>query len=167
VRTATAEDAGGIARVRGQTWRAAYSHIFTREQLDSISEDEDAERWSRSLSEGRPRGGTLVAVGAEGDVQGFASFGSEWRGESTEIGELYAIYVLPEASGRGVGQALMHDTLGRLRSDKFDEAILWVLEDNPRTRRFYELAGWRADGTSRDEDWLGKPVCEVRYRVAL
>ena len=46
-------------------------------------------------------------------------------------------------------------------------AALWVLEDNPRTRRFYELAGWSCDGGSKDEEWLGTSVREVRYRINL
>jgi RimJ/RimL family protein N-acetyltransferase len=61
----------------------------------------------------------------------------------------------------------MRETLGRLRAETFHDAVLWVLEDNPRTRRFYELAGWRADGAVKDEEWLGKPVREVRYRITL
>jgi GNAT superfamily N-acetyltransferase len=53
------------------------------------------------------------------------------------------------AGGGGAGQALMAALLRALRDERFQEAILWVLEDNPRTRRFYELAGWGADGAVR------------------
>ena len=69
--------------------------------------------------------------------------------------------------GRGIGHALMAETLSRLRADGFSEAILWVLEDNPRTHRFYELAGWRADGASKDEEWLDRTVREIRYRISF
>ena len=82
------------------------------------------------------------------------------------MGELFAIYVDPEAWGRGAGRALMDTALASLR-EHFDEAVLWVLEDNPRTRRFYELAGWVHDG-GRDtfSRWdVDAPV--VRYRIAL
>ena len=75
--------------------------------------------------------------------------------------------MLPESSGRGVGQALMAETLLRLDEDGFAEAVLWVLEDNPRTRRFYEFSGWQADGSVKDEEWLGTLVREVRYRISL
>jgi hypothetical protein len=61
----------------------------------------------------------------------------------------------------------MSETLARLRGEGFPEAILWVLEDNPRTRRFYELAGWRADGGAKEEEWLGTSIREVRYRIDL
>jgi ribosomal protein S18 acetylase RimI-like enzyme len=61
----------------------------------------------------------------------------------------------------------MRETLARLRSHGFEEAVLWVLEDNPRTRRFYEQAGWRLDGGSKEETWLDLDVREVRYRIDL
>jgi len=77
------------------------------------------------------------------------------------------IYVAPDAWGAGAGQALMGEVLQRLREDGFSEAILWVLEDNPRTRRFYELAGWQPDGGVKEEEWLGTLVREVRYRISL
>jgi ribosomal protein S18 acetylase RimI-like enzyme len=166
VRRAAAEDAARIARVRGQTWRAAYSHIFTREQLDTISEQEDTERWSGHLRNLPPRAATFVAARA-GEIVGFASVGPTRAGDDPSQGELYAIYVLPETWGSGIGRALMAEALDGLRAEGFAGAVLWVLEDNPRTRRFYELAGWTADGEVMDGEWLGSRVREVRYRISL
>ena len=42
-----------------------------------------------------------------------------------------------------------------------------VVEENPRARRFYEHAGWTADGGVKDEEWLETHVREVRYRITL
>jgi ribosomal protein S18 acetylase RimI-like enzyme len=166
VRRATAEDAAEIARIRGQTWRVAYSQIFTREQLDTISEDGDAERWRQILEEEHHRSQPLVAL-RDDRAEGFAAFGPEDFRDDSDIGELYAIYVLPEASGQGIGQTLMRETLARLRAAAFGEAVLWVFEDNSRTRRFYELAGCETDGTVKDEEWLGTTPRAVRYRIQL
>jgi RimJ/RimL family protein N-acetyltransferase len=44
---------------------------------------------------------------------------------------------------------------------------LWVLEDNPRARRFYEAAGWSTDGRTKEDEFLDTRVREVRYRIAL
>jgi len=41
-----------------------------------------------------------------------------------------------------------------------------VLDDNPRARRFYELAGW-PDGAARDIHIFGFDVSEVRYAKSL
>ncbi len=93
-----------------------------------------------------------------------------WVGESREVadeGELYAIYALPEAWGSGVGRVLMEAALASLREEGFLAAILWVLEDNPRARRFYEREGWRHDGGRREDEHLGARVAEVRYRIEL
>ncbi len=102
----------------------------------------------------------------DGTLEGFAHIGLA-RDEPDTCGELYMLYVAPEAWGKGVGRALMSSLLGLLAASGFEEAILWVLEDNPRTRRFYELAGWHEDGGVKDEEWLGTAVREVRYRIAL
>ena len=96
---------------------------------------------------------------------GFSSYGAA-RGEEG-VGELFTIYVLPETWGLGVGRALMRETLSRLRRHDYTEAVLWVLEDNPRTRRFYERAGWHADGGVMNGEWLGTVVGEVRFRIDL
>ena len=81
--------------------------------------------------------------------------------------ELYAIYALPEAWGTGAGTALMRAGLDLMREAGYAEAILWVLEDNPRARRFYEREGWRFDEAFKDDDVLGRRVTEVRYRLRL
>ena len=146
----------------------AYAHVFPREQLDAMSEDSRAGEWTswwRGVIESpAARSHTLVAD-ESAEVVAFAHLGAERSDES--VGELYAIYVQPESWGGGIGQALMDEVLSRLRDEGFREAVLWVLEDNPRTRRFYELAGWREDRGVKDEEWLGTLVREVRYRTAL
>jgi len=44
--------------------------------------------------------------------------------------------------------------------------VLWVLRENRRARRFYELAGWSADGAAKDAELLGGlTLPEVRYRL--
>jgi len=110
---------------------------------------------------------TLVAV-LDDVIVGFAAMGpKDFSADESDVGELYAVYVLPNIQGRGVGRALMIETVRRLRSDGFGEAVLWVFEDNPRTRQFYEQTGWCADGGTKDETWLGTTAPAVRYRIAL
>src|SRR5574340_321292 len=142
VRAAKPDDAPAIVDVRARTWGAAYAHVFPREALKTMFDEPRVERatawWRRAIECPAPSAHTLVAADQEG-IAGFASCGRA-RGEpkQSEVGELYAIYVLPGAWGRGIGRALMAEALSRMRNERFGEALLWVLEDNPRTRRFYE-----------------------------
>jgi GNAT superfamily N-acetyltransferase len=168
VRDATVEDAPGIAHVHTRTWQMAYDHVFPTNRLAGILEEHRTERWTAMLAEAEP-GVHTVVVDADGGVVGFANFGPTLDPEaSTEnVAELYAIYVLPESWGQGIGRALMAEVLERLRGDGYREAILWVIEDNPRTRRYYELAGWQFDGGEKEEAVLDIPVRQVRYRISL
>ena len=52
----------------------------------------------------------------------------------------------------------------RALAARFDAALLWVLEDNPRARGFYERAGWAPDGVRKAEERFGVRAAEVRYR---
>lgn len=168
VRDAQPNDAAGIAHVHTRTWQIAYEHVFPTERLAGIVEEHRAEQWREWIESEAPRSHALVADEGEAIV-GFAHFGPTRDPEAYQelVGELYAIYVLPEAWGRGIGRALMAEVLVRLRHDGFREAILWVLEDNPRTRRYYELGGWQFDGGTKEEPVLDTVVHEVRYRIAL
>lgn len=166
VRTATPEDAEAIARIQIRTWQVAYAHLFPADGLARLPmrEERRARSWRERIEAREARTDTVVAGKGE-RILGFASFGQGQ--EDDTIGELYAIYVLPEAWGGGIGRRLMVEVLERLGQGGFTEAILWVLEDNPRTRRYYELAGWHVDGGVKDETILDTLVREVRYRIAL
>jgi len=143
-----------------RTWQAAYEHVFGAERLASI----DHSRRQRLAERAIASGGVAVAVDDDEAVVGFVSVGpsSDVEGE----GELYAIYVLPEAWGTGAGHGLMDAGKDLLRAS-YGEATLYVLEDNPRARRFYEREGWALDGVTKADEFLGMPVPEVRYRIRL
>ena len=172
VRDASPDDARAIAETRARSWASAYDHVFPPEALEALREESELGRatawWRQRIEQPAANLHVLVASRA-GDVLGFASVGqvAEEGTESDDVGELYTIYVRPEAWGDGIGRALMSEALARLRGEGLREAILWVLEDNPRTRRFYELSGWSADGGVKEEEWLGAVISEVRYRIAL
>ncbi len=157
IRPGTAADAEGVARVHVETWQAAYAHALPSEQLEALSLEEAVERHRRWPPE-------LVAE-QDGEIVGFVSVGAS-RDPGTD-GELFAIYVHPEHWGTGVGRALLDAGEEELRRLGHNEAILWVLEDNPRARRFYEIAGWSADGAAREIHIFGFDVDEVRYSKRL
>ncbi len=73
----------------------------------------------------------------------------------------------PEAWGTGAGYAVHEAALAALRDHGFSHAILWVLEDNPRARAFYERQGWLCDEERAATPIGGTLLQEVRYSRAL
>jgi len=157
IRPGTADDAAGVARVQVETWQAAYAHALPAEQLEALSVQEAAERHRRWPP-------TFVAEDGS-QIVGFVGVGSS-RDPGTD-GELFAIYVLPEYWGTGVGRELIKAGEEELRRLGHRDAILWVLDDNPRARRFYEIAGWLPDGSARQIRLFGFDIAEVRYAKRL
>ncbi len=161
VRRAVEHDAAEIARVHTQTWQAAYAHVFGAERLASIDVSRREAGWSRVIRDGEP----VYVAEEDGRIVAFVSTGP--ARDPAGVGELYTIYALPEAWGTGAGPALMAVAKEQLRADGWSEAILWVVEDNPRARRFYEREGWTLDGGRKEEAFLGVDIVEVRYRIRL
>jgi ribosomal protein S18 acetylase RimI-like enzyme len=163
IRPATLEDAEAIARVHIRSWQAAYTHLFSAEELGGLSVPARARWWAGAIE----RGWRVLVATRDAAIVGFASCGESSDDDASGLGELMTIYVDPDAWGRGVGQRLISEIESSLREEGFDEALLWVAEDNPRTRHFYEAAGWKADGTQRPVEFLGREISEVRYRKKL
>jgi ribosomal protein S18 acetylase RimI-like enzyme len=161
IRRATVEDARGIAEVHIRTWQEAYRHVFPAAELDGLDVGERDERWRHNLAD--PDVPTFVAD-EDNAVVGFVTVGPS-RDPDCD-GELYGIYVAPEAWGSGAGAALMVAGLGELHAH-YAAAVLWVLDDNPRARRFYEKHGWSPDGATKTGRHLGVDTAEVRYRISL
>jgi GNAT superfamily N-acetyltransferase len=157
IRPGTPEDADGAARVHVETWQAAYAHALPADQLAALSVDQRAPGWRRWPP-------SFVAEEA-GVIVGFIDVGAS-RDEDADA-ELFSLYVHPDRWGTGVGRQLIEAGEERLRELGHTTAILWVLDDNPRARRFYELAGWAADGTEREIELFGFHLPEVRYGKRL
>ena len=83
------------------------------------------------------------------------------------VGQVYAIYLVAECWGRGIGRDLLQRAETDLGSAGYQGASLWVLTTNDRARRFYEAAGWRPDGTHKIEPFGGAELDEIRYRKQL
>jgi ribosomal protein S18 acetylase RimI-like enzyme len=161
VRDAVYDDAEAIERVRIRGWQAAYRGIFPDEFLDGL--EPGWTRWQERLAR-MPDGWSIFAAEIGGQVVGFASAGPS-RDEDGG-GELYALYVDPESWSRGAGRELLRVAEARL-AETHEEATLWVLRDNLRARRFYELAGWRVDGAEAPLEFGGSAPAGLRYRKPL
>ncbi len=135
--------------------------------LDGLDMADEAERRRARFAQAGEGVVNLVAE-ADGEVVGWACHGPYREGElRTADAELYAIYVDPGRLARGVGRALLRESVTRCTAAGHGRMLLWVLKENARARRFYERAGFSADGAEEPFEVDGVPVPEVRYARVL
>ncbi|NEC89852.1 GNAT family N-acetyltransferase [Streptomyces sp. SID12501] len=163
VREMTLDDCDRVPGIRIRSWQHAYKGLMPQPYLDALSVTEDAERRRTFFVRAGSEVVDLVAERA-GEVIGWACHGPYRDGEiRTDDAELYAIYVDTGQFGAGVGQALLREAVRRCADAKHPRMLLWVLKGNGRARRFYERAGFAADGAEEPFDVDGVAVPEVRY----
>jgi GNAT superfamily N-acetyltransferase len=150
VRAATVGDALAIAELHVASWHAAYGELIPASRLATFTVEKRSVAWSRNL---RHRSGIRTAVFVDGaHLRGFSSIGPSR--ELVGWGEIWAIYVAPDAWGRGVGSALFADAIAALAGQGLTRVMLWVLEGNGRALQFYQGNGFALDGTRKVEDGL-------------
>jgi RimJ/RimL family protein N-acetyltransferase len=133
--------------------------------LEALSVDDRVAQWRGSLEREEQDGKRTFVVEAEHrPLIGCATVGED---EQPGRGLLLLMYVLEEAWGTGVGRALLGAAENRLRDLGYSTAVLWVLERNQRARRFYEAAGWRADGERQMHDYGDAKLEAIRYAITL
>jgi ribosomal protein S18 acetylase RimI-like enzyme len=167
IRPAQTHDAAEIARIHVRTWQAAYRAQLPDAYLKSLDAEieQRTARWERAIANAASRHQRQLVVQDGEQVAGFVTFGpSEDEPDDAQIGEVYAIYVDPGSWGRGFGRELFAAAESGLTAAGFGAATLWVLETNARARRFYEAAGWAADGAEKTERQGEVELHEVRYR---
>ena len=135
----TPQEIEGKALVHFRAWKEAYTGLISQAYLDARTLE-----LSLSVAKRAFEGGIAGFVAKEdGRVIGFADYGPCRDEDFSSAGEVYAIYILKEYYGRGVGRAV------------------WVLENNQRAVRFYESFGYESDGREKVLN-LGAPVREIR-----
>ena len=60
-----------------------------------------------------------------------------------------AIQVVPDAWGNGIAIKLHDEAVSSMFGAGHDALHAWVMEENGRSRRFFERSGWRLDGSTR------------------
>ena len=155
-------DSAAIAKVHVDTWRSTYHGIVSEEVLEDLSYDDRQRMWENILTEHAADNHLYVVEDENGEVVGFVATGMEREEGTSTLGEIYAIYLLKEHQGKGMGKLLFLKAAERLSKEGYVSMMLWVLADNP-TRGFYEAMGGTL-GDAKDIEIGGDPLQEVAYR---
>jgi ribosomal protein S18 acetylase RimI-like enzyme len=142
---ATPEDVIGIQDVIYHGWLATYpnaEHRITVEDIEDRYKDRHAEEriaQRREQMANLPEGQTAL-IAKEGDkIVGFC-----FATKHPDRNQLYAIYVLPEYHGRGIGTAMWQEAQQYLDSNK--HTIVEVAIYNTKAIKFYGGLGFADTG---------------------
>ena len=117
--------------------------------LAGLSYPDRESRWNKILTTDQPATSYFVAETDVSEIVGFASGGPEREGNQTYRGEIYAIYVLKEYQGQGIGRRLVSAVAQRLLVNGLGSMLAWVLTDNQPACRFYESLGGEQVGRKK------------------
>ncbi|WP_313816621.1 GNAT family N-acetyltransferase [Citricoccus sp.] len=152
VRDAAPADLEAVLSMKARSWREAYGHLRD-ESFFAAAEatlDRQVEHWRRLMTQGQV---LWLAEDSRGRCVGLAAAGPVQDPQDTDLPpvQLHALYVLAEAQGSGVADALLERAIGD------GPCLLWVVEDNARAQSFYRRHGFAAvgDPVPMDGPWAG------------
>jgi ribosomal protein S18 acetylase RimI-like enzyme len=164
VRPALPDDAARIGEINVVAWRATYTGIVPQAILDGMTVEARTGWWRKRIEDPGERRVEVVEI--DGTVEGYVLYGPARDHDLPDLaGEVYAIYVHPDAQRRGLGSALLATARATLDEDGYEPLVLWVITKNGAARSFYESLGWQADGSAQPIDFDGTQVEEIRYRL--
>ncbi|WP_211101386.1 GNAT family N-acetyltransferase [Niveispirillum sp. SYP-B3756] len=92
------------------------------------------------------QGSLWLCEQATGECLGFAA-------ADLRDGSIWALFIFPEAEGRGIGQSLMERMIGDLRRAGWQQATLSTQPES-RAAAFYQRNGWAPDGMTSGGDQI-------------
>ncbi|HPL63930.1 MAG TPA: GNAT family N-acetyltransferase [Syntrophales bacterium] len=141
IREGVISDAGEIARVDVETWRACYRGIITDKYLRSLSVPTQTDLCRKLFSIKNSGRFIFVAESERGEIVGYAAAGPERKRGARSKGELYAIYILPEFQRKGTGRLLVRSVMESFEAAGVRSLLVWVLAANPARNFYRELGG--------------------------
>ncbi|MEX2144716.1 MAG: GNAT family N-acetyltransferase, partial [Anaerolineales bacterium] len=136
---AGAADAEAIARVHVHSWQTTYKGLVPDLFLADLSVERRTMQWREALAQQQTNYLFVAETETEGTV-GFVASGPEREGRRGYSGEIYAIYLLEQSQGQGIGRMLFETAMLDLKKRGHDSMLIWVLSGNPASG-FYERMG--------------------------
>lgn len=142
IRKAELRDIPEIAKVHVDSWRTTYKGIVPDTYLNNLTYESREQIWKRGIEENH----VFIAEDEYGQIVGFATGGKERTGKYEAYkGELYAIYLLEEQQGKGLGEKLFMAVVDDLKTKKLNTMLIWALEENPACGFYEKLGGKKID----------------------
>ncbi len=163
IRPGTEADIEEVSRAYVEAWRTTYQGLTPDAFVNGMTAGAAAQIFRDSLQPSDFSYFFHIAQTPQGRIVGFADGGKERSHPESGLGELYAIYLLKEFQGQGIGQKLFRAGVESLLKSGMNRMIVWVLEQSPY-RKFYEALHGNLEPGQKFLDIGGTPIRLVSYR---
>jgi ribosomal protein S18 acetylase RimI-like enzyme len=173
LRPSRPEDVPALVDVFVTSFQRGYRHLLPAEVLAGVDRPTVTGWFSGWSTTPDPVLRTMVAE-IDSTPYGFVRFGDgsaddtadvppvDGGAEPGRVAYIAALYVHPDAAGRGVGRLLVEHAVTELAAAGYRVVTLWVFADNARARGLYSSTGFVPDGAEiTDPRWR---VRQIRMR---
>lgn len=169
LREARAADIPAISRLATDAFIAKFGHLYSAENLNAFLEESLSET-AIAAEMANPARVYRLAEGEGGALLGYCKIGltcgfpEHARGQ--KVMELKQLYTAPDATGKGIGAALMDWAEEQFATHGADEVQISVYAYNDGAHRFYQRYGYGkvADITFKVGDHLDPEFLFARMR---
>ncbi len=164
IRKAVVDDLPRIAEIHISGWRFAYKGILSDIEL---FKNRIVIRAFKGLEKQFNEGLEIIVFEDDENsiIKGFAFHGNSRDEDKENSYEVFALYLQPEFTKKGIGTNLMNEIKRIMKEKKRNELLVWVLEKNQIGRQFYKKYGFIDDGKSKEiEEWKEK---EIRMALTI
>ncbi len=158
IREAGRHDAGAVADLHIESWRATYAGILPETYLQHDIVAERRSFWQNALCAPAP-GDLVLLMLRDGGLIAFAAVLADHEPDCDAY--IDNLHVHPENKGLGLGTAMMGVLAERLVNAGARSACLWVFDDNHAAMDFYLRLGGVADQHGFD-DFAGGRAAHTR-----
>jgi len=165
IRKALPNDANDFTNCGISCWQSAYKGIVPDQFLSNMSAEREQRTKKHRIAIANSNDCIYYCVMHNEKMVGILVLNKNRNGNTPDIGEIWAIYLLEECRGKGHGKELLDFEINELKSFGCKKIFLWVFEKNYRARRFYEKHGFGFTGKTREVDKYGKPLVQLEYEL--
>lgn len=162
IRPGTERDIETVSRAYVESWKSTYEGLAPDPFVKGMTAESAAAIFRDSLKPNDYSYFLHVAESSDGRVIGFADGGKERSHPEKGEGELYAIYLLKEFQGRGIGGKLFRASVQSLADSGMDSMMAWVMEKSPY-RKFYERMDGKRGTGAKQLEVAGEKIALVSY----
>ena len=125
------KDSLEIAKLIKDGWNDAYKGIISDGYLKNMDLEKLSENWKKKIETNK----NVYVYKENNRILGVIIFGKSKDLVTSNIGEIFVLYVKVQEKRKGIGTKLLKFATNRLIEDGYDKMVIWCLKGNKQGNR--------------------------------